>query len=486
MQRPAERLTTQDLVVGSGAGGATVAATLARAGRTVLIAEEGPGVDTSQMATHSPDAMRLLYRQGGLSPILGSARIAFVEGRCVGGSTEINSALWMRTQEPAIDRWRERFGVRELSYEDHDALIDRLEAELEITSLNSPSPPLSSALFRRGMHKMGFTTVEIPRAQRGELAGSQFAPNAKRSMSRTLIPRAREAGATLLADCRITRLVHRKGRVLRVHAIQQGEHGAQRLEIEAENVFVCAGATQTPALLRSGGIKRNVGNSLCIHPMLKVAAEFDQPLDSHRAALPIYQVTDAHPDVTLGGAVFTPGFLAMTLADNWNENEAALRNWRNMALYYAACRGTAMGSVRVIPGTREAVVRYSLSTRDRINLSAGLARLCEGLFAAGARRIYPSLRGCPVIRSPEEARSFLAEPIPVARMSLSTVHSLSSCPMGENEQRCAVDSFGRVRDFENLYLADASVIPDSPTVNPQCTVMALALRIASRFLEDRQ
>jgi choline dehydrogenase-like flavoprotein len=71
-------------------------------------------------------------------------------------------------------------------------------------------------------------------------------------------------------------------------------------------------------------------------------------------------------------------------------------------------------------------------------------------------------------------------------MSLSTVHSLSSCPMGENEQRCAVDSFGRVRNFENLYLADASVIPDSPTVNPQCTVMALALRIASRFLEDRQ
>ena len=39
----------------------------------------------------------------------------------------------------------------------------------------------------------GFTTVEVPRAQRGTLSGSQFAPNAKRSMSRTLIPRAVEA-----------------------------------------------------------------------------------------------------------------------------------------------------------------------------------------------------------------------------------------------------------------------------------------------------
>ena len=67
-----------------------------------------------------------------------------MEGRCVGGSTEINSALWMRTQEPAIERWRERFGVRELSFETHEALTDRIETKLEIASLNSPSPPPSS------------------------------------------------------------------------------------------------------------------------------------------------------------------------------------------------------------------------------------------------------------------------------------------------------------------------------------------------------
>jgi choline dehydrogenase-like flavoprotein len=479
-------MATQDLVIGSGAGGATVAATLARAGRSVLIAEEGPGVDTSTLPTHSPEAMRLLYRQGGLSPILGSARIAFVEGRCVGGSTEINSALWMRTREDAIERWCSRFGIRELSFETHSGLIDRIETELEIASLNSPSPPPSSALFKRGMEKMGFTAVEVPRAQRGGLEQSQFAPSAKRSMSRTLIPSARAAGATLLSDCRITRLLGRNGHVHSVHAVQRQAEGERSLEIRADNVFVCAGATQTPTLLRASGIKRNVGNSLCIHPMLKVAAEFDEPLDSHRAALPIYQVPDAHPDVTLGGSVFTPGFLAMTLAENWQENQTALRSWRNMGLYYAASRGTAMGKVRAIPGTRDSLVRYSLSKQDQLNLSAGLARLCEGLFAAGARRIYPSLRNRAVIRSPEEAQAFLAEPIPVSQMSLSTVHALSSCPMGENEALCAVDSFGRVRDYDNLYLADASVIPDSPTVNPQCTVMALALRIATRFVESQR
>ena len=86
----AERIKAQDLVIGSGAGGAVVAKTLATSGRDVLVLEDGPDADTSKLATNSPEAMRLLYRHGGLSPILGRPNIAFVEGRCVGGSTEIN------------------------------------------------------------------------------------------------------------------------------------------------------------------------------------------------------------------------------------------------------------------------------------------------------------------------------------------------------------------------------------------------------------
>ena len=54
--------------------------------------------------------------------------------------------------------------------------------------------------------------------------------------------------------------------------------------------------------------------------------------------------------------------------------------------------------------------------------------------------------------------------------------------MGENQQICAVDSTGRVNGFENLHIADASMIPDAPGVNPQGTVMALALRNARHFV----
>ena len=106
------RISTEVLVIGSGAGGAVTAATLAEAGREVLVVEEGPEVDAEQTATHTPRAMQTLYRNAGLLPILGKRPIAFVEGRCVGGSTEINSAFWHRPPADAIERWQRDYDLR--------------------------------------------------------------------------------------------------------------------------------------------------------------------------------------------------------------------------------------------------------------------------------------------------------------------------------------------------------------------------------------
>ena len=63
------------------------------------------------------------------------------------------------------------------------------------------------------------------------------------------------------------------------------------------------------------------------------------------------------------------------------------------------------------------------------------------------------------------------------------MHAFSSCPIGENPNRTAADSFGKVRGYENLYLNDASMLPDSPGVNPQGSVMALARRNVLRFVD---
>jgi choline dehydrogenase-like flavoprotein len=71
------------------------------------------------------------------------------------------------------------------------------------------------------------------------------------------------------------------------------------------------------------------------------------------------------------------------------------------------------------------------------------------------------------------------------RASVMTVHLGSTAPMGEDLRRCATDSFGKVHGVENVYVNDASLLPDAPGVNPQASVMAIAIRNARRFADQR-
>ena len=63
-----------------------------------------------------------------------------------------------------------------------------------------------------------------------------------------------------------------------------------------------------------------------------------------------------------------------------------------------------------------------------------------------------------------------------------TVHLCSTVPFGEGP-RSAADSFGLVRGTDNVRVNDASLLPTAPGVNPQGTVMAIAVRNARRFIE---
>ena len=70
--------------------------------------------------------------------------------------------------------------------------------------------------------------------------------------------------------------------------------------------------------------------------------------------------------------------------------------------------------------------------------------------------------------------------------NLMSVHLFSSCPMGEDQNQCATDSFGRVHGFKNLFVNDASLLCTAPGVNPQGSIMALARRNALQFLEQTE
>jgi choline dehydrogenase-like flavoprotein len=477
----------QAVVVGSGAGGAVTALELARAGVEVLVIEEGERHSSGRLSPGSTEAMARLYRRRGMTPIVGPVPVGYVEGCCVGGSTEINSGFWHRAPEEILMLWKARYDLRDAGPKELQPHFEWAE-QLCGVGLHQGELPACNLPFTRGLRSLEWSGKEIPRT-----AGSRQSPDAAadkdkargRGMSQALLPMAETAGASIMTGCRVLQLLKRRQRVVGVIALQRQEDGTEQVsKIAAGHIFVCGGATETPSLLRRSGIKYHIGNSLRIHPMLKVVARFPEVIDA-AGALPLIQVDQFRPDISLGGSYFSPGHLAMMLSDNWLENRDQMEHQRHMAAYYVAVRGTGKGYVHASAlSDQDTNINYTLSGEDLVNLSKGLARLSMLLLAGGAEEIFPCVHGLTPIRSNLDAVRWLDDRLSPSRLSLTTVHAFSSCPMGENHSLCAADSFGKVRGFDNLYINDASMLPDSPGVNPQGSIMALARRNVLHFVDQ--
>jgi choline dehydrogenase-like flavoprotein len=470
-------LYTEILVIGSGAGGAVTAATLARAGRAVTVVEEGPWVEPDAVTPLSIEELVLKYRHQGPAAALGTPGIVYAEGRCVGGSTEINSGLYHRLPPELADEWRRSYRIAEFTPEVLDRYADRIESELTVSYLPGAPPP-SSAVLERGATKLGWRAVEFARVFSYDSSGR----GTKQTMARTFLPRAIDAGTKIIADCRVARLLRKGDRIVGARCTRTLPGGeTETLTIRAEHVFVCGGAIQTPTLLQHSGIRAQIGVGLKFHPTIKVAARFPGPLDHDD--VPMHRVTEFAPFLTIGGSASSRGHVALALADSANDYTDALASWENVVVYYAAIRSDGSGRVIAIPGLRAPLVTYQMTDADRSRLARGMLHLGEVLLAAGATELYPSLAGGTVARRPEDLTDWWDAFTP-SSANVMTVHLTSSVRMGEDQSQTGADSYGRVWGYRNLRINDASLLPDAPGVNPQAAIMTIAARNADEFLSN--
>ncbi len=463
------------VVVGSGAGGAVTAAALAEGGRDVVVVEEGPWVDPDEMEPFSFEEMRVKYRHRGLTAALGRPGIAYAEGRCVGGSTEINSGLYRRLPEDLAARWRDRYRIAEFTPEVLDHYSSLIEDEIRISTVPG-APPLSSALIERGATKLGWRSTEFARL----FSYSPDGRGVKQTMARTFVPRAVAAGARVVPDTEAVRVIVDGGRAGGVACRRRRPDDSwERFEVRAPQVFVCGGAVQTPVLLQRSGVRGKVGSGLEFHPTIKVAARFPHPVDHDD--VPMHRVTEFPSNLTIGGSASTRGHVALAVADAAPGDAAALEAWESTAVYYTAIKSEGQGRVWTVPGLHTPVVSYRLTESDLSLLARGLVHLGELLFAAGAVALYPSVAGGPVLRRRDELLSWW-DAVDRDRLNLMTVHLASTVRMGEDPDLAAADSFGRIRGVAGLRVNDASLLPTAPGVNPQAAIMAIARRNAEHFL----
>ena len=478
------------VVVGTGAGGATAAARLREAGLEVLLLEEGSLHRTESFTTDPSTMARRLYRDAGTSMILGTPGIIFAEGRCVGGSTVINGGMSWRTPERILEQWEHTLGLPDSGPRAMAPYFDAAERILHVEPNDEDTFGENTKLFLRGAAALGWPVARAPRNMRRCVGLNNCAlgcpTGAKQSMLVTEVPRTLAAGTRLVTDARVDRVLWRGSRAVGVRGRFVGTDGGRgpRFEVRAPLVVLAAGARMTPGILRRSRVRaKAIGRGLHTHPNAKVVGIFDQRIDpwvgTHQAFHIHHFLSEG---ILIGYAAVPPGLLGTTIPGMGAAHAEKMALYNHMLTAAALIEDDNEGRIVMGPD-RQPYMTFDLTGVDLERTHRGVALTAELLFAAGARRVLLPFADLPELSGPGELPRIMARPRRAAGVELMTVHIMGTARMTVDPSRGGTDPFGRVHGVDGLVVADASAIPTSIGVNPQETIIALALRNAERWLD---
>jgi choline dehydrogenase-like flavoprotein len=473
------QLDCEILVIGSGPGGATAAALLAEAGRDVLLVEEGEHHKIDSAISYTLEEIDQKYRNGGLNTTLGKTSVTYIEGRCVGGASEINAALYHRPSPGTLREWELKYQLDDFDPSSLEPYFEETERDLSVSTRPAGLAPASDRLGE-GAAALGWASTEIPRCWKYTKQPDGSFAGRRQSMTETMIPRALAAGCRLEPGLRVMNLKLKAGRATSAVA----RRGREKVTIRFKRVLVCAGAVQSPLILRRSGIRDRIGDSLKLHPMIRIVARFPDEINDPTWGVPVRQVSEFKPHLTLGCSHSSIPHLSMWMGTGQLPQARLLAEWRHLAIFYVAAIGQGRGRIRNLPAFNQPLIRYDLQDADLALMGEGLYRLGQLLFESGAEELYSPIEGKPQAIRALSGLGGIRSGLPHGRLSVSSIHLFSSCPMGEDRRTCAVDSYGKMHDHDNIYVFDASILPASPGVNPQGTLMALVRRNTERLLAD--
>jgi choline dehydrogenase-like flavoprotein len=485
------------VIVGTGAGGAVAAYELALAGHSVVLVEEGNAFSREDF-----DGRPLLeridraYRDNGLTFTAGNVTISLPLGKAVGGTTVVNSGTCFRAPEWILESWTRDHGVRDTDAETMDPYYAQVEEILNVTPVPEAVLGNNGSTMRKGADALGWSGGPIPRNIRDCHGSGQCAfgcpRDAKQAMHLSYLPMALEHGARIYSGCRVTKIRHDGIRATGISAdILDPETGGRRgtLEIRAGTVVVAAGAVYTPLLLQQsglGGISRQVGRNLRIHPGSGAMALFDDDLKGWRGTMQSYYVDEKLKSrgIMLEATMPPPGisYSAGALPFYGEKLIKHVTDYPRMASVGMMITDHCSGRVFRRPDGRP-FMYYNIGKDEVRRMAEAVVMAGELYFAAGATEYYPVLHSFPVIRSIDELRKIDPARVGAKEFKLSAYHPMGTVRMGEDPRRAAVDSYGRSFACEGLYVCDGSLFPASTAVNPQLTIMATAHRVGRRLAE---
>ncbi len=487
------------VVIGSGAGGGTVAqelAPLVRDGRNVLVVEQGPRISPEECNGVELEMAPALYQDdGGFLTADGTMTLAF--GRVYGGSTFVYTGTSMQPPERVIRNWN----VPGVEHSDLDARARTFAAQNNVHFLADELINENNRLFVEGCRRAGYVAQQFPINVRGcngsSLCNLGCPHGAKQGTHRKQLPAAERAGVAVVTRAEALR-IEEHAVIVRVSEKPDGAKGQPSewppgdYRIRAGAIVLAAGAVGSPALLLRSqlpGLPRRVGEGFTCHPAHILVGEHPGAITNDVGHPKSFFVDRAEEEgYVLETCMYFPFTTAKNLAGFGEPHSTLMQAFpRLQMILVLACD-------KAVPGNRVTVgrdgtprVHYRFTEETIAALIRATRASARIFFAAGAVRVHapsadpPLLEAADVDRIDEriDARHFKP-----GKISVSAAHLMGGCGMGRSAADSVTDSRGRVHGMPWLRVADASLFPDSLEINPYLTIMALADRVAEGIRQD--
>lgn len=460
----------QVLVVGSGPGGSITALNLLKAGYDVLLIDKGKHYEINEINDYSYSEMFSKYNEAGLTLAHGTPNINYVEGSCLGGGSEVNSGLYHRLPNKVFNEWRSTHNL-EYDNDELNKIYSSIEKKINISYCDKKSISKASLKLVEGSKNLGLNCIEIPRWIKN-VDGKLI----KQSMTQTFLKEYVSLGGEFITDSEAIRISKS-----RLNSEVKIKHKNTYKYISVENIFLCSGSVNSPYLLLKSGIKRKIGNSLKLHPSFKFIAKFKHNVNDDKMGVPVHQVKHFEK-ISFGCSVSNKAYLGVGLLDTFNFDKIDL--WRQMASYYSMISPEGSGKIYSFPFLKHPFVTYKLTKKDFEKIYFGIYKLGHLLLSAGAEELYPSVNSEFVIKNKKDLSNL--SKINKSKLNLMTIHLFSSIKMGGIKNKYATNPYGKLWDHNNIYVNDGSMLCDSPTVNPQGTIMAFAQYNIQNFINENK
>ena len=481
------------VVVGSGAGGAVIAAELAAKGTDVVVLEKGGYRNEADFTHEEGEALATMYDAGGLLATR-DLGLVVLQGATLGGGTVINYTTSFPTPPSIRHEWAQKHQLPHFESKEFNISLHKVANRLGVNT-DHAKPSGRDRVLIQGLEQLGWHHGLLPRDVRGcpqddscGYCGFGCRPGAKQSTLITYLQDAAASGVRIIVDCDVRRILIERGTATGVEAHVNG--GRHALTVRAKAVVVAGGAIHSPALLLRSGVRlRALGKNLALHPATAVFGQMDDDVRPWTGTVQAHysdQFSDLHDGYGFKFETAPVHPSLQALAAPW-ESASQYREWMarlpKTALAGILLRDRDGGRVSV-DRDGNPVVDYRLSRYDRAHLRRAIAAGAELLEAAGAREIWlPLARAVSYRPGPKRAREDWLARVDAAgwgpnQLLLVTFHQMASCRMGASRRTSVVDAEHRVWGIRGLYVADASTFPSASGVNPMLTVMAIAHRAA--------